>query len=277
MKKLLSGLLLILLVAPVCSQGNLKPIIGLSSTSGNGTATSVPLSYVESVIKAGGVPMVLPITHDHELLNLMLDRIDGLIMTGGEDVDPLKWYGEEPLPQLGAIAPQRDSFDVALTRLAVARGLPLLGICRGHQVLNVAFGGTLYQDIPSQVKESRVKHRQDAPGNYGTHTIYIDKPSLLYQQIGVNSIAVNSFHHQAVKEVAPGFKVTARSADGVVEAMEKTGSDKVYSAQFHPEEFTVRGDNTFLEIFKHLINEARHYREEQKKAAPKKMEAEYYN
>jgi len=263
-KKLLSSFLLLLLVAPALLQGQLKPIIGISSTSGEGNSTSVPLTYVESVIREGGVPMVLPITHDHELLNRMLDNIDALILTGGEDVDPLKWYGEEPLPALGGIAPERDSFDVALARLAVLRGLPLLGICRGHQVINVAFGGTLYQDIPSQVKGSQVKHRQSAPGNYGTHSIRIEENSLLFKQIGTQSIAVNSFHHEAVKDVAPGFKVTATSVDGIVEAMEKIGSDQVYSVQFHPEVFTAQNIDTFMGIFEYLIKKAQEHAMEEK-------------
>lgn len=263
-KKLLSSFLLLLLVAPALLQGQLKPIIGISSTSGEGTSTSVPLTYVESVIRAGGVPMVLPITHDHELLNRMLDNIDALILTGGEDVDPLKWYGEEPLPALGGIAPERDSFDVALARLAVLRGLPLLGICRGHQVINVAFGGTLYQDIPSQVKGSQVKHRQNAPGNYGTHSIRIEQNSLLFKQIGKQNIAVNSFHHEAVKDVAPGFKVTATSVDGVVEAMEKIDSDQVYSVQFHPEVFTAQNIDTFMGIFEYLVKKAQEHAMEEK-------------
>lgn len=264
MKKIHLYFLLLVLMLPALLQGQQKPIIGLSSTSGEGTSTSVPLTYVESVIRAGGVPMVLPVTHDHELLNRMLDNIDALILTGGEDVDPLKWYGEEPLPALGGIAPERDSFDVALARLAVERGIPLLGICRGHQVINVAFGGTLYQDIPSQVKASQVKHRQSAPGNYGTHSIRIDKNSLLYKQIDTQAIAVNSFHHQAVKDVAPGFKVTATSVDGVVEAMEKIGSDQVYSVQFHPEVFTAQNIDTFMGIFEYLIKKAQEHAMEEK-------------
>lgn len=256
MKKFRLHVLLLVLMLPTLLQGQQKPIIGLSSTSGEGSSTAVPLTYVESIIRAGGVPMVLPITHDHQLLHRMLDNIDALILTGGEDVDPLKWYGEEPLPALGGIAPERDSFDVALARLAVQRGIPLLGICRGHQVINVAFGGTLYQDIPSQVKGSEVKHRQSAPGDYGTHTIRIEQNSLLHKQIGMQSIAVNSFHHQAVKDVAPGFKVTATAVDGVVEAMEKMGSDQVYSVQFHPEVFTAQDIDTFLGIFEYLVKKA---------------------
>ncbi|MFA7174380.1 MAG: gamma-glutamyl-gamma-aminobutyrate hydrolase family protein [Kiritimatiellia bacterium] len=259
MKKNLTCFLLILLLVPVYLLGDQKPVIGLSSTFGKGVSTSVPLTYIKTIFRAGGVPVVLPITDNHESLNRMLDSIDALILTGGEDVDPLKWYGEEPLPALGGLAPERDSFDMALARLAVARDMPLLGICRGHQVINVAFGGTLYQDIPSQVKGTNVKHVQGALDYYGTHTVRVEQNSLLFKQVGTESIVVNSFHHQAVKDVAPGYKVTARSVDGVVEAMEKIGSDHVYSVQFHPEAFSANNIDTFLGIFTHFIGRAKEY------------------
>ena len=256
MKKLLSIAALLLVSAVIFAQAGKRPVIGISSTWGEGTSTSAPLTYVESVIRAGGVPLVLPITLDPAIMAQMLDRVDGLIMTGGEDIDPLKWFGEEPVPGMGEIVPARDSFDIALIRMAVGRGMPVLGICRGHQLLNVAFGESLFQDIPSQVKGSSVKHSQKAPRYYGTHTINIEKGSLLNKQIGLQKVAVNSYHHQAVKDVAPGFKVTARSVDGIVEAMEKIGSTKVFSVQFHPEGFTASNIDTFLGIFQHLVKEA---------------------
>ena len=254
MKKILSTIFVLLLSLSMIAQSGKKPIIGISSTWGAGTATSVPLSYVQSVIRAGGVPVVIPLTSDKELLSRILDTVDGVIMTGGEDLDPLKWYGEEPHPALGDVVPERDEFDITLIRMTVERGLPLLGICRGHQLLNVAFGGTLYQDIPSQIRSNNpIKHSQRAPRYYGSHMITIESGSLLNKQIGVDKVSVNTFHHQAVKDVAPGFKITARSADGVVEAIEKIGSDKVFGVQFHPEGFTAEGIDTFLGIFQYLV------------------------
>ena len=231
-----------------------KPIIGVSATTESGLAAA-PLTYINSIKIAGGVPLVIPMTTDEDQINAILEAIDGLVMTGGEDIDPLKYFGEEPNRHLGTIVPERDAFDVKLIRMAVAKGIPVLGICRGEQIMNVAFGGTLYQDIPSQAKDSYVKHNQKAPRNYATHSIDIEPNSLLYNQLGgVKKISVNSFHHQAVRDVAPGFRVTAYSKDGIVEAIEKEGTDCVWGVQFHPEGFVSSGDTDFLGIFKHLID-----------------------
>ena len=216
-----------------------KPIIGVSATTESGLAAA-PLTYVNSVKIAGGVPLVIPMTTDEDQINAILEAIDGLVMTGGEDIDPLKYFGEEPNLHLGTIVPERDAFDVKLIRMAVAKGIPVLGICRGEQIMNVAFGGTLYQN---------------APRNYATHSIDVEPNSLLYNQLGgVKKINVNSYHHQAVKDVAPGFRVTAYSKDGIVEAIEKEGTDCVWGVQFHPEGFVSSGNTDFLGIFKHLID-----------------------
>lgn len=240
------------------------PIIGISGYTEDGQC-HVNMTYVNSVRKAGGVPLVIPVTSDDAQLDAVLNAVDGILMTGGEDFDPLKWFGEEPVRGLGEVVPARDEFDVKLVRAAVAKGIPVLGICRGEQLLAVAFGGSLWQDIPSQVPTSYVKHRQSpTTGTVGTHTINIEKGSLLAKILGKEKAVVNTFHHQAIKDVPQGFKVVARAADGIIEAVERTGKLSNYpdggamilGVQFHPEVITNAGNPEFLPIFRKLVEEA---------------------
>ena len=241
------------------------PIIGISGYTEDGQC-HVNMTYVNSVRMAGGVPVVIPVTSDDAQLEAVLNAVDGILMTGGEDFDPLKWFGEEPVRGLGEVVPARDEFDVKLVRAAVAKGIPVLGICRGEQLLAVAFGGSLWQDIPSQVSTSYVKHRQSpTTGTVGTHTINIEKGSLLAKILGKEKAVVNTFHHQAIKDVPQGFKVVARAADGIIEAVERTGrlapqfgdgGAMILGVQFHPEVITNGGNPEFLPIFRKLVEEA---------------------
>ena len=259
------GLLLLMAAGGLFAQ---TPVIGLSGYTESGSCR-VNMTYVNSVRMAGGAPLVIPVTSDDAQIDVILGAVDGLIMTGGEDFDPLKWYGEEPIRGLGEVVPARDDFDVKLVRAAVARGIPVLAICRGEQLLAVAFGGSLWQDIPSQVKESYVKHRQSpTSGAYGTHSISIEKGSLLSRVLGGRTKAVvNSFHHQAIKDVPQGLKVTATAADGIIEAVERNGrlapayadgGAMILGVQFHPEAITAAGSTEFLPIFQKLVEEAAH-------------------
>lgn len=240
------------------------PIIGVSGSMAD-DRNVVNAAYTEAVIAAGGVPVMIPVMKDDALIEAVVSTIDGLIMTGGEDFDPLKHYEEEPVRALGTIAPERDEFDVKLVREAVRRGIPVLGICRGEQLLAVAFGGSLWQDIPSQVEGSSVKHRQSpTPASYGTHSILIEKGSFLEKALETDKTVVNSFHHQAIKALAPGFKAVAASADGIIEAVERIapitgfpdGGGMVIGVQFHPEGLVRGEDKSFLAIFKLLVDEA---------------------
>jgi len=237
------------------------PLIGISGTHATGGDTQVNSSYIESVLRAGGVPVVFPINDNPEVIKKMILSVDALIMTGGEDIDPLKNYNEEPIPGLGEINPERDAFDIALIKLALDQNIPILCICRGHQLLNVACGGTLYQDLPSQIQSSGLlKHRQQAPGWYGTHRVELTPNSVLAKILGTTSVVSNSFHHQAVKDVAPNLVVTGRTGNGVVEAMEMKGNPRVFSVQFHPEIPTSRGMDDFFPIFTYLVELASYKR-----------------
>lgn len=239
------------------------PVIGISGHDYDGEAVA-DLAYVQSVRLAGGVPVVLPLTLDDAQIEAMLSVIDGLIMTGGGDFDPLRWYGEEPRREMKVVEYDRDDFDIKLVRAAVAKGIPVLGICRGHQAFGVAFGGALWQDIPTDVN-GNVKHNQmPTASKYPTHSITVEKSSQLYSLLGTGKIMVNSLHHQGIKRMPQGIKAVAFAADGVVEAVERDGKIKGFEdggawlmgVQFHPERLVCNGDKTFLPIFRTLVEEA---------------------
>ena len=236
-----------------------SPIIGLTGNFRDSDCTLAE-GYYQSILKAGGTPLIIPSYDDiHALINT-LDHLDGLLLTGGADINPL-YLGEEPIKELHSINPRRDRQELLLTKLAADRQIPILGICRGIQTMNAAFGGTLYQDIHMQIEGTRIKHDQDLERSYASHTVAIEPDSLLHQLFGTDTIAVNSFHHQAVKEVATGFRVCARSIDGVIEAMESTEYKSMLGVQWHPECFILRGDECMMPLFHWLIKEATSFRE----------------
>ena len=255
MKRFFFAAAVLMLLVPLGLSAQKKPVIGVSCSI-DGSTVEAGMTYVVSVRKAGGIPFVIPLTTSGKEIDEYLDRIDGLLMIGGEDVSPLL-FGQQPSKSLGEVVPERDIYDLALIRKAVKRGIPVLGICRGIQCLNIAMGGDLIQDIPSEVQDA-IQHRQNAPRSYGSHTIKITKGSLMANLLGVDEIAVNSFHHQACGKVAPGYKVTARASDGVIEAIE-SADGKSFGVQFHPEGFVYSGKKEFLPIFQHLVKLAGEY------------------
>jgi putative glutamine amidotransferase len=213
-----------------------RPVIGVTLGDGDRKGYhAMREDYVRSVEAAGAVPLVLP-TQEPGAAEAILDRLDGLVLSGGIDVDPAL-YGCAPHPKLGRVDRARDEFEIALTRLALQRDLPLFAICRGQQLLNVATGGTLVQDIPSVVAGA-VAH--DAPGRRTrrSHAVEVAPGSRLAEILGPGPLLVNSFHHQSIDRLGLGLEVTGRSpGDGVIEAVEMKGRSFVVGVQWHPESF----------------------------------------
>ncbi|HAI20316.1 MAG TPA: peptidase C26 [Clostridiales bacterium UBA8153] len=227
------------------------PIIGVTpSLDHESQRYMLSPEYTAGVRAAGGVPVMLPYADDAAIERL-LGVLNGILLSGGVDVDPVH-FQEEPLPQLGRVCPDRDRAELRLTRKVLEAGLPILGICRGAQLLNVAAGGSLCQDIPTQVRSS-LKHSQTAPRWHPTHAVNLEAGGITRRLLGVPSIRVNSFHHQAVGRPAPGFAVTARAGDGVIEAIEGPGF--TVGIQWHPECMWEK-DPIFLGLFRGLVEAA---------------------
>ena len=197
----------------------LKEVAGSPAQRPSSRFVRADLDYVESVAGAGGIPVVLPPAVGLRAAEALLDKLDGLLLSGGSDLDP-GYYGEGPIPELGATVPWWDAFDMALLRLALRRGIPVFGICRGMQLLNVALGGTLRQDLRSQLGADILRHRQEAPKWQPTHEVEILDGSYLVEIADRQTVEVNSYHHQGIKGLAEALTVTARSPDGVIEAVE---------------------------------------------------------
>ena len=242
-------LLLLFSVLALTSCAYRAPLIGISgsyASEGVGS-TTLNTNYSQAISKAGGVPVVIPTLSSREEADAVLAKLDGIVFSGDEDLDP-SFYGEEKLNATVFVDTVRDVSDVFLAKSALASKKPILAICRGEQLMNVVLGGSLYQDLAEQMPEN--------VGHSGTtHKILAEPGSLLAKLYGTDSLEVNSSHHQAVKDVAPGLKVTAYSDDGIVEAYE---GDNLIAVQFHPEKLVRAGDNKWLEIFKVFIKKARH-------------------
>lgn len=209
----------------------------------------VPRPAVDGVVAAGGIPVSLPYI-PKEQINGLIERLDGIIVPGGPDIDPT-FMGEEPIPQLGATNRNRDIFEIALIRTAMAKKVPLLGICRGTQIINVALGGTVYQDLNTQYPGKVLKHHQDAQGDQPTHFISVDHDSALFKTISDN-VFVNSRHHQAIKDVATDLRVVAEAPDGVIEGIENDDAS-IQGVQWHPENMW-QHDSRQLDLFKAFID-----------------------
>lgn len=192
-------------------------------------------AYVHALEQAGAIPLLMPPLADEAAMVALLSSVDGLLLSGGADIDPGR-YGEEPHERLGRVDEQLDEQELALVQYAMQMDMPVLGICRGIQLLNVALGGSLYQDLSAQHPTSIDHSRRDLPRNTLTHSIQIEPDSRMASILGVNEAQVNSLHHQAVKDLGQGAHVSGYAEDGVVELMEVSGYRFVLATQCHPEE-----------------------------------------
>lgn len=218
-----------------------KPIIGILASLhhyAHGPLPYVELcglqrDYIYAIEHAGGIPIMLPVVEDPATVERQIAMADGIVLSGGYDVNP-SHYGEEPTDLLEEIHPERDTYELKAIEFAREMEKPIFGICRGLQILNVAMGGSLYQDISHAPGES-VKHRQNAKRNEPTHSVDVLEGTLLSRIVNTPTLATNSFHHQAIKQLAPGFVINAMARDGVIEGIEMPGKTFVLALQWHPE------------------------------------------
>ena len=213
-----------------------RPKIGITAhVNKDSNSTSITTNYMDAIYACGGFPLLLPILNDDQLWQEAAQELDGFLFSGGADVNP-RLYGEEIYPFCAEILPTRDEMELTLLRAVLPTRKPILGICRGIQLLNVGMGGTLYQDIYEQPAQSfPQQHSQKLPHHLPSHDVMVEKDSLLYQIVRMEKLPVNSLHHQAIKDCAPCLRATAKTASGIIEAVEKKDHPFFLGLQWHPE------------------------------------------
>ena len=232
-----------------------KPIIGITTSLElnpnrlNDHKTIVSVDYSKAIINAGGIPFILPITENMEVIRDQIQHLDGLLLSGGGDPDPIL-YGEDCLQEVGSITPERDKFELTILDEFMKTGKPIFGICRGLQIANIYFGGSLYQDV--KYTGTTINHMQKWLPDLPTHDINIEKDNILFEIFGEKT-RVNSFHHQMIKDLAEGLTPIAKSSDGVIEALQKKDHPFFYATQWHPEMMAVRGNDEMKKIFNKFV------------------------
>lgn len=225
-----------------------QPLVALTTTSvAEGGAHGKPQillysAYIAALEPLGLAPVLITPMHSALSVQSLLEHCEGLVLTGGEDVDPRR-YGEEPLPELGTVTPARDEMEFTALSLAVRREIPILGICRGCQVMNVFFGGTLYQDLHTQFDDA-LTHEQEGPWEARWHDATVSAGSMLHDIVCSDKLRINSFHHQGVKDIAPSLVAGAVAEDGLVEAVESTELPWALGVQWHPERGEAKAPET---------------------------------
>lgn len=231
----------------------MKKLVGVSTelvTAYNKPYIGINTEYVRLIERSGGHPVMIPILEDLDLIDRIVKSLDAVVLAGGADIHPII-YGEDPNPNLGDVCLDRDETELAIITAAIKYGKPILGICRGLQLLNCHFGGTLYQDIFSQVPDV-IGHMSPSTNFDFTHSINLDEDGFLYEIMGKDRMLVNSTHHQAIKKLGEGFKVVAKASDGIIEAIENRDK-KIFAVQFHPEKMQEK-NRTILDILSYVLN-----------------------
>ncbi|MGN0997411.1 MAG: gamma-glutamyl-gamma-aminobutyrate hydrolase family protein [Candidatus Ventricola sp.] len=232
-----------------------RPVIGISGNITKDDSYSLKHTYFDAILEAGGMPVLLPKTADPSVVDDMLDALDGVVLAGGVDIHP-SYFGEEVLPGCGEIDEGRDAFELLLTRKAIQRGMPVLGICRGIQVLAVALGGTLFQDIESQLGLPKSAHRQEPPYDVPHHVVRFKEGGLFEQITGTRLMPTNSIHHQSIKDAGNRLVIEGITMDGIIEAVRMAGNDAVLGVQFHPE-YLAPGSAFAARLFRYFVGKTK--------------------
>lgn len=234
-----------------------SPIIGVASHTDvnkfNSPITSIPLAYTQAIETAGGIPLILPFTQDKKILTQMIAQVDGILLPGGYDLDP-EFYGQDPEPKLGIVDRDLDVYQMAVVHMAMEKKMAMLGICRGAQVINVALGGTLYQDIPTRFPDSSLFHMQKTLHHGTDHGVNFTPESRLHSWFGP-TIKINSRHHQSIKDPGTDLIVTAKAPDGIIEGAQHV-SLPIDLIQWHPE-LMMQKNHDMLPLFTAFVDNCR--------------------
>ncbi|MCM3742434.1 gamma-glutamyl-gamma-aminobutyrate hydrolase family protein [Oceanobacillus luteolus] len=221
----------------------MKPLIGVSpALEMDNKSYYVTKNNLLAIEKAGGIPVVLPYLSDSKTIAEVVEKIDGLYLTGGDDIDPI-YFNEEPHPKLGTFQPERDAFEIEIIQKMLEKDKPILGVCKGAQMLNLATGGDMYQDIHSQIEGELVQHSQKAANYVPVHDVELTEGSLIHRLAGRKVIRVNSFHHQANRKPGKDLIISGLAKDGVVEVVESEVHQFALGLQWHPEHMSARSDD----------------------------------
>lgn len=235
----------------------MKPIIGITASKELGKEQyAIEEADTAAIMQAGGLPIMLPHLTGEADIEQIANHIDGLFAAGGYDIDPTL-FGEEPHPNLGVIIPSRDAFELELIKKVLELGKPILAVCRGAQILNIAVGGDMYQDITDQIGGDLLQHKQKAPKFHGSHYVHVPEGSLLHLLTGSGKLKVNSRHHQANRRVPESFLISGKASDGVIEAIESKEHRFVLGLQWHPENMAIASDEASMRIFEGFIEACR--------------------